>query len=915
MISRLSLLVAVLAMLAARVAQAGPIDELPANKWVRLETKPEPGYLLSAPVYVPDRGQLLHWGASSGTGQSRNDVRAFDPVAGDWVSDYPSEPQPVAIAGTSGAGAMDKSGARPRPAIVLHGGCWDSKRQRVVYTMKGLMVAYDPKTKTWADMQAKTILPEPLPGEWPKTELRDEFPGGPPVYGMSTCYDPVNDEIILFPHFEAKNTSLRDATGQITGHFGTFRYSFADNTWRVVSDTFGSDEMKAARKGLIAIMADVSAALDALWRHELKPDPAVHAEAIKRAADAHAAADKLVLPSPAKAELANVVELLTPFRGRAGKVVDPRRPLRDALWAMNDILETHLRVEPQPRCAAPMVYDPKNKVIVMFGGHTNLARTDGGTGPNVMDGQNDTWLYDVTTKQWRELQTENRPPLGRFACRVPMLAYDDASGLVLLVTRTGEIWDARKPRRVALWTLDVAKGQWSKRDEQDWAGELTTMSGQGSEGPKSHAPTASFGYDPKAKLAIIVQPEKAGQATYAMKLDLSKLPSEPAPAHEPASPIRPQEIPADKPETVAWLKNLPANTWTRANPPREPNRRDWGSLAVDGRRGWVVYLGGGHSTYQINDVSVYNVAANEWSFQVGDHNAYIPPNEWEGSTVGYRGGPRARHERNTYNVLNGRVYIYVGTAGSQHDGQLYQDERFVRFYDIDRGGVWREVRIGQEQRDPGYPQSHVNGMVDPVRGRLLDLLGVTSHYYGQDLVRRFFRIYDGAENKLTIRETPKPYPMHRGLGESRSFCYLPDRDQVVWMSSAPADPARWAEMPAKDDQRQATFIYDVKANTWSELPAKRFPTLRPVNVVEYIDSQQCLLAVINNPATKQYEQWVYSFEKQDWAMLPLAIEKDARMGFQSPYGQMVWVARHGVLVNMVGATWIMRPDFSQVKWE
>ena len=39
------------------------------------------------------------------------------------------------------------------------------------------------------------------------------------------------------------------------------------------------------------------------------------------------------------------------------------------------------------------------------------------------------------------------------------------------------------------------------------------------------------------------------------------------------------------------------------------------------------------------------------------------------------------------------------------------------------------------------------------------------------------------------------------------------------------------------------------------------------------------------------------------------------MGFQAPYGQLVWVARYGVFVNFCGNTWVMRPDFSQVMWE
>ena len=44
------------------LSASSPAD-LPVNKWTRLPGKAEPGYFWSAPVYVPARGQLLHWGA------------------------------------------------------------------------------------------------------------------------------------------------------------------------------------------------------------------------------------------------------------------------------------------------------------------------------------------------------------------------------------------------------------------------------------------------------------------------------------------------------------------------------------------------------------------------------------------------------------------------------------------------------------------------------------------------------------------------------------------------------------------------------------------------------------------------------------------------------------------------------------
>ncbi len=490
--------------------------------------------------------------------------------------------------------------------------------------MAGLMAAYDPQTKKWETITAKTILYD------------QEFPGGPPVYGVGTCYDPVHDEIVMFPHFTAKNTDLRPITGQITGHYGTLRFSFQDGTWQRVSDTFGTDEVKKARKDLIAVMGKFSHLLDTLWHLRRQPDPAKSKEVVQNLEAIVGEVERLNLSPNIQNALAQV-----PAQARACRdalLADKRDEAlaigRDALWRMNETLEGVLRVEPPSRCAAPMVYDPKRQVIVMFGGQNSLVRTDLDDPKAFNDfsmGLNDTWIYDCKTRQWRELPCKHRPPRQR----LPLLAYDPKSERVLLVTL-----QAGKPAKATLWSLDLDQGQWWKHGEQDWPGQVYWVGHtQGS------TPNQMLALDEKAGLLLLTQPEGIGQAqvTYALRLDLKALPAEVAPAFVPAPPIRPQVIPPDDPEQLAKLKNLPANVWVQAKPPREPARRDWGNLAVDPVQGWVVYFGGGHSTYQVSNVDVYSPGANRWTTGVGRHNDNIPIVGWEGSTLGLGG----RHARGT----------------------------------------------------------------------------------------------------------------------------------------------------------------------------------------------------------------------------------------------------------------------------
>lgn len=894
----------ILGVLAISAAAAAEMASLPENQWVRLETKAERGYIWSGPVWSPARGQLLHWGGET---KSRNDIRAFDVSVLDWVSDYPSDP-PVDATGLSyaGAGGMTKAG-RPHPYYVLQGGCWDAKREQVVYTMKGLMAAYDPKARTWKDLGAKTVMPYPVEYIDQQIAFKTETPGGPPVYGVGTCYDPENDEILLFPHFDAKNRSLRDATGQITGHYGSFRYSFKDNAWTLASDSFGSVEVRAARKGLAAVMAKTSVAMDTAWVLARKPDPAKAAEAARQFEAAAAELAKLALPAEVRASLDPVAGLLKAAAaglsgGNAGAAMPPAR---DALWAMNEALDGALRVEPPPRNAAPMVYDAKNKCIVMFGGQTTVSRTDINAGL-AYSGLDDTWLYDVKTRQWREIAKTNRPPRSR----IPLLAYDPESGLVLLVTISGNVWDTRVPRKAALWTLDAAKGEWAKRSEQPWVGEIVTNSGAGSEGPKAQMPLDMFGFDPKARLLLVMQPAKGVQLTCAMKLNLAKLPSEPASAAQPEPPVKPCEsMLAEDPVWVAKLKSLPANIWVRAKPPQEPAQRDWGVIAVDAPRGALMYFGGGHSSYQCNDVAVYSVGGNRWTTGPGDHNGHVPNNEWEGSTLGHRGGPPTGHQRNTYQSFDGRMYLFYGTMDKLPGNYIFHaDPDYARFYDLDRGGIWRDLRIAGIERPEKMPAAtHVS--VADSKGRLFTVIGEAPNYYAPNVSRMLVSCLDLNENKLIVKEVPKPFPEQRGLGEGRPFCYASDRDQLILMNGKPEDAAKnFSEDIKKFPLRQVTFAYDFKGNKFSELPARKTPPVRAIQVVEYCDAQKSLLAVLGD------QLWVYSFEKGDWAELEMKTE-GGKMNFQHPYSQLVWVAKYGVFVNFAGSTWVMRPDFNQIKGE
>lgn len=880
---------------------AEPIERAEPNRWVKLPVKRQiRGYEYAQPVYVPDRQQLLHWGVVRNIYRvpkgNRNDVLAFDAAAGDWTSDYPSTPDLAAIVTihNSGRGAYYKGRAAmldgiPTPSAVMFGGCWDSQRKQLVYTMPGLMAAYDPATKEWHDLDAKTVLNG-------KT-----FPGGPPLYAVGTAYDPVNDEIVLFPHFsgqgDPKNLDRLEATGQVSSHLGTLRFSYRDRTWRRVSDTFGTPKVQAARKQVLGWMGTLSDALDAVYvlRHQNNDQQsAAVLAAAKQLAGETAQAQ---LPPQAKQPMSRVQPPLQTFQQQAAAQnwQAAMEAGAEALRHLERVREEDLRVEPPGRCAAPLAYHPGQQALVLFGGHSGLVRSD--IEPSVHlggqpSGLNDTWLYDLKTRQWRELATPQRPP----ETRIPHLFYDPASEQMLLVTFQRSDERAKRPPISTVWTLDLEKEAWHKRAELPLPAEPAVESTYA-----SRTSVANVGFDPHQRLLVWFQNHRQDktitQQTCVMRVNLDALPRELAPQWQPDPPIVPQTLPEENPEWIDRLKQLPANTWVATEPePREASRRDWGNIALDPLHGHIYYFGGGHSTYQVNDVSIYAVGANRWVFAAGDHDDFIPPVGWGGLTMGFRGGTHASHQRNEYQAVDRRMYTSIG-------GDAYNDKRAgtTWFYDVDRGGVWRMKPVAKLELEGDLEQPLGQPHMSDTQGRIHSLNLVPEHRYSRRVKEFSYTVYDAYANRLTVKKIPQPWPMR--MGESRRFCLLPDRKQIFYYE--------WKKGNNEGPEAHSTWLYDIQANRFVDQKPKRLPPAGRIHVATYLQGHEAVLAVIRNEQSKESEPWVYSLEHHNWAPLPTAGEKIRYVG---PYGQLVYVAKFGVVVSVRKPNAVLRPDLRQIDW-
>jgi hypothetical protein len=98
----------------------------------------------------------------------------------------------------------------------------------------------------------------------------------------------------------------------------------------------------------------------------------------------------------------------------------------------------------------------------------------------------------------------------------------------------------------------------------------------------------------------------------------------------------------------------------------------------------------------------------------------------------------------------------------------------------------------------------------------------------------YFSSLDTATNRLTLKKVtsgPACCP-----GEDRPFCFMADKDQVFY----------YEYVGSKEKmERQATWLYNVKSNTFVDLKPKRQPCASP-RTVEYIDGQEAVFAIIGD---------------------------------------------------------------------
>jgi hypothetical protein len=820
-----------------------------------------------AAVYSPTRKQILRWGEF---GDNRNSVRAFDAEKGQWSADYEPDKAPIGgtfYGGMNCAGWVAASG-RPGPFFLFRQACWDSQRNRMVIVALNVNAAYDPAEKKWTELKAafENAKGERKEAAGPK---QYEGPWFAPVPGQwgSCAYDPVNDEILLFPlwacrleewtHHGMQSTGpdRPDDAGVLAGHYGTFIFDCKTNTWKLPE--LGGKEMLAARTRLTELIGEQREVCRKSWKALIALRQEKKDEAAKLLAPA-AEAQK-ALNAKLAAEKAALEKLAGELKGyEAGQVRDALKNLAatvaraekagaglaagkaeelPALSAQQGAAYRELRlirdedlyVQPLPRCSTSVVYDAKNQCMVMAGG-THLDRA-----------LNDTWTYDCKTRRW-----QRRAPVPE-ALEWPGMCYDSKRGVTL--------YAAAK----AAYAYDAARDQWSQ---------------VGAGIPKYSAWNfyCNMEYDPGQDLVVLnVGGRGNEEATHVMRPLDGGTPAKAEPAGREVVDEAPFPPPAE-PTVLERLKSLPVNTWVAAKPNSEPTHRSWSRIEWDPTLRCIIYQGGGHAGTTNNTISAYFPESNKW---VDAFKSQFPPSiygNWACCGV-------PSFERGTGLHVHAREYRSL-------------DGRMVSGYQA--GFEWSTREVPAAAGPAGGP------VIDIARRRAIGF--IQGHYY------------DPSSNHLAITDL--------GTGKTENRKLPGENPARGWMCVVPARNLLVSHVHDEKSKAMATWTLDLeKLDGWKKVDlAANTPVFGGEGAMQLLDipGTDFLAAAHNNGK----DLWVYSFERKAWKVLPTTDGDKGAANF-GIYPQIVWDPHHGAFIhvmnipgNMWGArTLLLRPDFSQIKWD
>ena len=361
-----------------------------------------------------------------------------------------------------------------------------------------------------------------------------------------------------------------------------------------------------------------------------------------------------------------------------------------------------------------------------------------------------------------------------------------------------------------------------------------------------------------------------------------------------------------------WVYDLSANTWTDMAPKGSPSARGYHALAPLGEG--QVLLFGGHGGDACGDTWVYDLSANTWTNMVSP------------------AAPSARVEHALASLGGDQALLFGG-----YNGRFYGD---TWVYDLS-AGTWTEMALVSSRSEaewtPTAPSARMAHALAPLGGdQALLFGGYNGRFYGDTWV---YDLSAGTWTEMAPPTAPSARVDHAlaplGKGKVLLFggydgSYLGDtwvydlsantwtdmalvssRSEAEWTPAAPS--ARWGHALAPLGEGQVllfggchghyfgdTWVYDLSANTWTNMVSLRAPSARVVHALAPLGGDQVLLFGGNGGDT-----WVYDLSANTWTEMAPPVSPSAR-GYHAlaPLGEGQVLLFGGSGGSYLGDTWL-----------
>ncbi|MDD4889473.1 MAG: kelch repeat-containing protein [Phycisphaerae bacterium] len=803
---------------------ASVADDLPANAWTTVDTGIAVGTSAGL-VYLPEQKGMLQLAPGQNSIFGLNDRK--------WATTAPAiaKGQPCQWY-TSWAKGHPIIGGYNVGFWAAHQMCYLPDEKRVLCYWGGSTFKYDPVANACENMDIalSKAPPDVMMGSmvWDAAGKRAILFGGGYIRAHTT--NPYGDNTT--PPADAWQPENWDRRG-------TWAYDPSENTWRKLETA--SKDVYAANVRLV----ECGKELRALWGaargiafeygdRVSQKKPAELAGLVEKFAAEMAAFAKANRGKGGseyeKRRFAEAVDLIE--KDVAAKLAEASAALKaedgwKAFRALDEAEKTLIAAQeavtyaPPPRYYGRLTLDSANKALVLFGGFR---------GDKALA---DTWLFHLGTDRWERCVVEKHPPVT--GSGMVAMDYDAANKVVVLAHQDG-----------SLWTFDAGKRQW-----RQW--KMDGVFGNKGKG----ATWMSLEYSPEtaAHVGVVTEPNRESPAnprlTQLIRLDMKTAKEVEAAAGAPDETWCSDKVSvswsflpktqAEYRERVAahkkFLAAMPDNTWTELKLPYSAWGRAYGSFCHDWDRDEIYLYGGGHSAYQGNELSQYDLAGNMW---MESWNPEFPPSP-HGSPAGDCWGP-------TFNVSvkpSNHAYhlcAYWGAAGKLACAFRPYDP--VILYDPDRMRYADEKVAATDKRTLG--------------GQLVAMGGVPELYGVNHWGATIWKADAKGLCKTWVASGPFRGPEEFGAISDRVKPVFDTKRNRILVYGAYNDKTR--------KTANATWSYGVKSGQWEKIESKMEPegTVAPVPVwwnYAYSTKDDCLLLADAGGT------WVYDCEKNVWKKL------------------------------------------------